>query len=81
MEVRLGDSLGNGGRWSEVGDGYGDRQMVSGSPAEIAETLDGYIQAGLQHVLMVPLARSTEEWDAHIEGLCEVKSMLSASCA
>lgn len=81
MEVRLGDSLSNGGRWSEVGDGYGDREMVSGSPAAIAETLDGYIQAGLQHVLMVPLARSTEEWDAHIEGLCEVKSMLSSSCA
>lgn len=81
MEVRLGDSLRNGGRWSEVGDGYGDRQMVGGSPEEIAETLSGYIQAGLQHVLMVPLARSAEEWDAHIEGLCEVKSLLSVSDA
>ena len=30
---------------------------------------------------MVPLARSAEEWDAHIEGLCEVKSLLSVSDA
>ncbi len=78
MEVRLGDSLSGGGRWSEVGDGYGDRQMLCGTPAEIVETLDGYVKAGLRHVLMVPLARSTEEWDTHIEGLCEVKSLLSA---
>lgn len=79
MEIRLGDSLSGGGRWSEVGDGYGDREMVRGSPAAIAETLSGYIQAGLQHVLMVPLARSNEEWETHIEGLCEVKSLLSSA--
>ena len=78
MEVRLGDSLNAGGRWSEVGDGYGDRQMLCGTPEAIAETLDGYVKAGLRHVLMVPLARSTEEWNTHIEGLCEVKSLLSA---
>ncbi len=80
LEVRLGDPLGGGGRWSEVGDGYGDRPVTTGSPGEIAEKLAAYVDAGLQHVLMVPLARSNEEWDSHIEGLCEVKSLLSREC-
>ena len=28
MELRLGDPLADAGRWSVVGDGYGDREMV-----------------------------------------------------
>ena len=78
MEVRVGEPLDAGGRWSEVGDGYGGRAVASGSVPELAELLAGYIAAGLQHVLFVPLARSETEWAAHIEALVELKSLLGA---
>ena len=78
MEVRIGSPLDGGGRWSEVGDGYGDRPVASGSVLELAELLAGYIEAGLQHVLFVPLARSETEWAAHVEALVELKSLLGA---
>ena len=78
MEVRVGLPLHGGGRWSEVGDGYGDRPVASGSVPELAELLAGYIEAGLQHVLFVPLARSETEWAAHVEALVELKSLLGA---
>jgi len=78
MEVRVGSPLDGGGRWSEVGDGYGDRPVASGSVPELAELLAGYIEAGLQHVLFVPLARSETEWAAHVEALVELKSLLGA---
>ena len=38
MELRLGDPLDEAGRWSVVGDGYGDREMVIGDVDYVAET-------------------------------------------
>ena len=61
-----------------MGDGYGDRPVAQGTVAQLAELLDGYIGAGLQHVLLVPLARSESEWAAHIDALIELKSLLGA---
>ncbi|MDE0652937.1 MAG: LLM class flavin-dependent oxidoreductase [bacterium] len=78
MEVRVGSPLGGGGRWSEVGDGYGDRPVASGSVPQLAELLGGYVAAGLEHVLFVPLARSEAEWAHHVEALVELRSLLGA---
>ena len=78
MEVRVGSSLEGGGRWSMVGDGYGDRPVASGPVPELAELLGGYVAAGLEHVLFVPLARSEAEWAHHVEALVELKSLLGA---
>ncbi len=72
MELRLGDRLDNPGRWSVVGDGYGDREMVVGDIDHIAEVLSPYIDTGLDHVLLVPLARSTDEWFHHVDALAEL---------
>lgn len=72
MELRLGDPLDGAGRWSVVGDGYGDREMVIGSLDHVAETLAPYIDAGLEHVLLVPLALSPDEWRHHIDALAEM---------
>ena len=69
MELRLGDPLDSAGRWSVVGDGYGDREMVIGDVDYVAETLAPYIEAGLEHVLLVPLALSPQEWRHHVEEL------------
>ena len=79
MEVRIGSPLDGGGRWSEVGDGYGERPVATGTVPELAELLAGYIEAGLQHVLLVPLARSEAEWAAHVGAAVELKSMLGAA--
>ena len=78
MEVRIGSPLDSAGRWSEVGDGYGERPVASGSVPELAELLAGYVEAGLQHVLLVPLARSEDEWAAHVDAAAELKSLLGA---
>ena len=78
MEFRIGSHLDGGGRWSEVGDGYGERPVASGSVPELAEMLAGYIEVGLQHVLLVPLARSEDEWAAHVYAAAELKSLLGA---
>ena len=78
MEVRIGSPLDGGGRWSEVGDGYGERPVATGTVDQLAELLAGYIEAGLQHVLFVPLARSEHEWAAHVDDLVELKSLLGA---
>ena len=69
MELRLGDPLDSAGRWSVVGDGYGDREMVIGDVDYVAETLAPYIEAGLEHVLLVPLAISPDEWRHHVDEL------------
>lgn len=76
MEVRVGSPLDGGGRWSQVGDGYGDRPVASGSVPQLAELLSGYVAAGLEHVLFVPLARGEAEWAHHVEALVELKSLL-----
>lgn len=78
MEVRFGSPLDGGGRWSEVGDGYGERPVATGAVPRLAELLAGYIEAGLQHVLLVPLARSEDEWSAHVDAAVELKSILGA---
>ena len=78
MEVRVGSPLDGGGRWSEVGDGYGDRPVATGEVPELAELLGGYVEAGLQHVLFVPLALSEAEWADHVAALVELKSLLGA---
>ena len=78
MEIRIGPALGGGGRWSEVGDGYGDRRVATGTVAELAELLGGYVEAGLQHVLLVPLARSEQEWAAHVDAAAELKSLVAS---
>jgi len=78
MEVRVGSPLHGGGRWSEVGDGYGDRPVATGGVPELAELLGGYVKAGLQHVLFVPLARSEAEWADHVAALVELKSLLGS---
>ncbi len=72
MELRLGDPLADAGRWSVVGDGYGDREMVIGDVDHVAETLAPYIDAGLEHVLLVPLALSPEEWRHHVDALAQL---------
>ena len=69
MELRLGDPLDSAGRWSVVGDGYGDREMVIGDVDYVVETLAPYIEAGLEHVLLVPLAISPDEWRHHVDEL------------
>ena len=81
MEVRIGSPLDGGGRWSEVGDGYGVRPVATGTVTELADLLGGYIEAGLEHVLFVPLARSEQEWAAHVDALAELKSLLAADAA
>ena len=78
MEVRFGSPLDGGGRWSEVGDGYGERPVAAGTVPQLAELLAGYVEAGLQHVLLVPLARSEAEWAEHIGAASELKSMLGS---
>ena len=78
MEVRFGSPLDGGGRWSEVGDGYGERPVATGEVPQLAEVLAGYVEAGLQHVLLVPLARSEAEWSAHVDAAVELKSMLGS---
>ena len=78
MEVRFGSPLDGGGRWSEVGDGYGERPVARGTVPQLAELLAGYIEAGLQHVLLVPLARSEAEWAAHVDAAVELKSLLGS---
>ena len=67
-----------GGRWSEVGDGYGERPVATGTVTELAEMLARYIEIGLQHVLLVPLARSEDEWAAHVDAAAELKLLLGA---
>ena len=78
MEFRIGSHLDGGGRWSEVGDGYGERPVATGSVPELAEMLARYIEVGLQHVLLVPLARSEAEWTAHVDAAAELKLLLGA---
>lgn len=74
MELRLGNPLDSAGRWSVVGDGYGDREMVIGDVDHVAETLALYIAAGLEHVLLVPLALSPDEWRNHVDALAQMIS-------
>lgn len=77
-EVRVGAALDAGSRWAKIGDGYGDREPVIGSPEHILETLAPYAQAGVEHVLLAPLARSDEEWREHVEELDLVRQELAA---
>lgn len=76
-EFRLGAAV-DSGRWSEVGDGYGDRAMLQGSPDHITEALEEYIATGLNHVTLVPIAGSEEEWREHLEAADEVRRRLAA---
>ena len=78
MEFRIGSQLDGAGRWSEVGDGYGERPVATGSVSELAELLARYMEVGLQHVLLVPLARSEAEWTAHVDAAAELKLLLGA---
>lgn len=66
-----------GGRWSEVGDGYGDRAMLGGSPDDIVGVLGDYIGAGLEHVLLVPIAGTREAWDDHLAAADEIRRTLA----
>jgi probable F420-dependent oxidoreductase len=75
MEVTLGDGLAYSG-WSKVGDGYGDRRPVTGSPREVAGLVLDYAAAGLDHVLVTPVARGAEAWDEMVEGLAEMKQIV-----
>jgi probable F420-dependent oxidoreductase len=77
MEVTLGEGLPYSG-WSKVGDGYGDRSPVTGSPAEVAELLAGYAAVGLDHVLATPVVRGAEAWDDMVEGLAEMMRLVKA---
>ena len=74
-EFRLGAHP-DGGRWSEVGDGYGDRRMLSGTADEMAEVLSEYVAAGLDHVTLVPVAATQEEWQEHVAAADEVREAL-----
>ena len=76
-EVRVGSPLDGGGRWSEVGDGYGDRDVLVGDPARITEVISEYASHGLEHVLLVPLAPSRSDWLEHVEVLSDVRKELS----
>ena len=78
MEFRIGSGLDGGGRWSEVGDGYGERPVATGTVTELAEMLARYMEVGLQHVLLVPLARSEDEWAAHVDDAAALKLLLGA---
>lgn len=79
-EFRLGDPT-DGGRWSEVGDGYGDRAMIGGDATAIAEALAPYVRAGLEHVLLVPVAGTREAWDDHVDAADEVRRLLTQGMA
>lgn len=72
LEVRLGEQLAEAGYWSRHGDGYGERDVAGGTPERVAEVLDRYERAGLQHALLTPQCRSAQEWDEHVSGLAEV---------
>ena len=74
-EFRLGKADA-AGRWSEVGDGYGDRAMLTGTPSDIAEVLSSYMGAGLNHLLLVPVAATTSEWQEHITAANEIRIAL-----
>jgi probable F420-dependent oxidoreductase len=76
MEVTIGGLPYSG--WSTVGDGYGDRQPVSGSVEEVAAIVDEYRRAGLDHVLMTPVAKGAEAWDEMAEELAEVMDIIRA---
>ncbi|MCE2532142.1 MAG: hypothetical protein J4F44_06720, partial [Acidimicrobiia bacterium] len=52
--------------------------VATGGVPELAELLGGYVEAGLQHVLFVPLARSEAEWADHVAALVELKSLLGS---
>ena len=62
--------------WSTVGDGYGERQPMTGSVEEIAALLAEYESAGLDHVLMTPVVKGAEAWDEMAEGLGAVMNIL-----
>ncbi len=76
-EFRLEQDTTAGGRWSEVGDGYGDRSMLGGGADRIVDVLGAYREAGLQHVLLVPVAASPEEWDEHVQAADEIRRHLT----
>lgn len=76
MEVRIGDPVGEGSRWSEVGDGYGDRAMISGDAGEIAARVGDYVEHGLEHVALVPIAATRDEWSEHVDVLAETRRIL-----
>ena len=74
MEVSVGGLPYSG--WSTVGDGYGDRQPVSGSIEEVAALIAEYDDAGLDHILMTPVVRGAELWDEMAEDLGAVMHLL-----
>lgn len=80
MEVTLGDGLDYSG-WSSVGDGYGDRRPVTGGPNEVAELLQTYAAAGLDHVLATPVIRGKALWDAMVPALAEVHQLLNSGAS
>lgn len=74
MEVTIGGLPYSG--WSTVGDGYGDRQPVTGSVEEVAAIIAEYRDAGLDHVLMTPVVKGAEAWDDMAESLGAVMQIL-----
>lgn len=79
MEVRIGEPVGEGSRWSEVGDGYGDRAMITGDAEEIADRVRDYVAHGLEHVELVPIAATRDEWSEHIDVLAQTRRLLEES--
>lgn len=71
VEVRLGDPA-RAGYWSEAGDHHPDAAGLSGSPDDVAAALDGYAEAGLEHVVLTPQCRDEQEWRRSVEGLAEL---------
>lgn len=74
-EVLVGKAQPPTGYWSQTGDGYGERRVLTGGLEQMREALADYEKVGLQHVLLTPQARSSEEWRETVAGLTELSRL------
>ena len=74
-EVVVGEAQPPTGYWSQTGDGYGERRVLTGGLEQMREALADYEKVGLQHVLLTPQARSSEEWRETVAGLTELSRL------
>ena len=63
-------------RWSDIGDGHGAREMLIGSPDHIGNVLEEYKATGLDHMTLVPIAGTQEEWHEHLDAADVVRRRL-----
>jgi probable F420-dependent oxidoreductase len=78
-EVHLGQAPTGSGYWSEAGDHHEEASALSGTPADIADHLRPYAEAGLEHVVLTPQCHSADEWRATVAELAAVARLLAPS--